>query len=193
MMTSEVGMLTVYDVPPGVLTLGVVATPIGALQIAVDHEGVPCFISRATARAFRADLRRCGLALGVSTRLPVLVRNNIAQAFAGPFYEGPVNLAGLTPFQRQVLVAVHGIARGAFQTYGDIARALHHPRAARAVGTALARNPLPFLIPCHRVVAAGGHLGAYSAGGQALKRRLLKAEGVDVTTLRCSRATSLRR
>jgi len=82
-----------------------------------------------------------------------------------------------TPFQRSVYEALLKIPRGQVRTYGQIARAIGRPRAARAVGQALKRNRWAPAIPCHRVVASGG-LGGYSArGGTARKRRLLQQEG----------------
>jgi methylated-DNA-[protein]-cysteine S-methyltransferase len=64
-------------------------------------------------------------------------------------------------------------------TYGGLARALNDPRAARAVGQALGRNPIPLIIPCHRVLAAGGKSGGFSApGGRTTKAKLLALEGV---------------
>ncbi len=99
-------------------------------------------------------------------------------------YRGPVGLVGLTAFQRAVLEKTRTIPRGETWTYGRLAAAVGHPLAARAVGSALAMNPLPLLIPCHRVVAAGARLGRYSDGGPLMKRRLLAEEGVDVGRLR---------
>ncbi|PXX98487.1 methylated-DNA--[protein]-cysteine S-methyltransferase [Halomonas sp. LBP4] len=83
---------------------------------------------------------------------------------------------GGSEFQRQVWAALLRIPYGETRTYGDLARRLGREGAARAIGTASGANPLPLLIPCHRVVAADG-LGGYS-GGPALKRRLLTLEGV---------------
>lgn len=81
------------------------------------------------------------------------------------------------PFQRLALLAEHAIPRGRVSTYGTLARRIGHPGAARAVGTALARNPFPVLIPCHRAVRADGRLGGF-AGGLEMKRELLTMEGV---------------
>lgn len=78
-------------------------------------------------------------------------------------------------FQRQVWAALLRISYGQTRTYGELARRLGHDKAARAVGAASGANPLPLLIPCHRVVAVDG-LGGYS-GGSELKRRLLRLEG----------------
>jgi methylated-DNA-[protein]-cysteine S-methyltransferase len=80
-----------------------------------------------------------------------------------------------TPFQRQALLQVAQIPYGETRTYGEIARLAGSPGAARAVGHANASNPLPLVIPCHRVVASGG-LGGYG-GGLEMKRWLLDLEG----------------
>ena len=98
-------------------------------------------------------------------------------------YAGPVGFVRETSFRRAVLTATRAIPCGETRTYGEIATAIGHSRAARAVGSALAANPLPLLIPCHRVVGAGRRLGFYSDGGPEMKRRLLAGEGVDVASL----------
>lgn len=85
-----------------------------------------------------------------------------------------LDLSGLTPFQREVLQATSVIPPGEMATYGEIAERLGRPGAARAVGAALGRNPMPLIIPCHRVVGSRG-LGGYSPGAD-LKRRILEVE-----------------
>jgi O-6-methylguanine DNA methyltransferase len=86
-------------------------------------------------------------------------------------------LAALTPFQRKVLLECAKIPKGKAISYAGLARRIGKPRAARAVGNALAKNPLAPLIPCHRVVRSGGLLGGYSAkGGTGKKRYLLSRE-----------------
>jgi methylated-DNA-[protein]-cysteine S-methyltransferase len=83
----------------------------------------------------------------------------------------------LTEFQKDVLKACRRIPPGRTLTYGQLAEKLGHPRAARAVGNALARNPVPLVVPCHRVVAGGGKFGGFSAeAGVPLKKRLLALE-----------------
>ncbi len=88
-----------------------------------------------------------------------------------------VALETCPPFQARVLRAEHAIPRGQVSTYGRIAAHLGVPGGARAVGNALARNPFPLLVPCHRAIAADGRLGGFQ-GGLAMKRRLLEMEGV---------------
>lgn len=80
-----------------------------------------------------------------------------------------------TPFERRCWDALRQIPYGETRTYGEIARAVGNPKGFRAVGSANHKNPIPIIIPCHRVVAAGGGLGGYG-GGLELKRRLLTLE-----------------
>jgi methylated-DNA-[protein]-cysteine S-methyltransferase len=82
-----------------------------------------------------------------------------------------------TPFQRTVLQTESLIPRGEVSTYGLIARETGNRRRARAVGSALARNPFPLVVPCHRAVRSDGRAGGYQ-GGTAMKRRLLEMEGI---------------
>jgi methylated-DNA-[protein]-cysteine S-methyltransferase len=93
---------------------------------------------------------------------------------------GIVALGRCSEFQQKVLRAEHGIPRGWVSTYGRIARALGAPRGARAVGCALARNPFPIIVPCHRAIRSDGHLGGFQ-GGLEMKRALLEMEGVEIT------------
>jgi len=88
-----------------------------------------------------------------------------------------VALDHCSDFQTRVLRAEHRIPRGWVSTYGRIAAHLGIPEGARAVGQALARNPFPIIIPCHRTIGAGGRLGGFQ-GGAAMKRALLGMEGV---------------
>ena len=96
------------------------------------------------------------------------------------FGDIPVVLDGLTPFRRNVLNAIRNIPYGKICTYGQVARDCGSPSAARAAGGALASNPIPIIIPCHRVVASDGRLTGYSApGGEKTKLELLQMEGVE--------------
>lgn len=89
----------------------------------------------------------------------------------------PVTLEGSTPFQRFVLAACRNIEFGRTISYAGLARKIGSPAAARAVGGALAKNPLPLIIPCHRIVHSDGKIGGFSAlGGATLKRKMLLHE-----------------
>jgi len=91
----------------------------------------------------------------------------------------PVDLRSVTDFQRQVLVTTATIPKGEVRPYGWVAREVHRPKAVRAVGSAVARNPIPLIIPCHRVVRTDGHIGNYSLGGPHNKIDLLEHEGAS--------------
>ena len=92
----------------------------------------------------------------------------------------PLSLSHLTPFQRRVVKACRAIKRGEARSYGEVAAAAGSPGAARAVGQVMRTNRMPLIVPCHRVVAAGGKLGGFSAPqGLAMKRRLLDLESED--------------
>lgn len=93
------------------------------------------------------------------------------------FAEAPLALERCPAFQARVLEAERAIPRGWVSTYGRLASRIGHPGAARAVGGALAGNPFPLLIPCHRAVRSTGELGGFQ-GGLELKRALLEMEGV---------------
>jgi methylated-DNA-[protein]-cysteine S-methyltransferase len=89
-----------------------------------------------------------------------------------------LDMDSVPEFHRRVLEVARAIAPGHTSTYGDIAVRLGQSDAARAVGEALGRNPFPIIVPCHRVLAANGKLGGFSAhGGAATKRRMLIIEG----------------
>lgn len=88
---------------------------------------------------------------------------------------------GFAPLDVAIWRELRRVPRGATVTYGELAARVGAPRAAQAVGSAMARNPWPIVVPCHRVLAAGGALGGFSApGGTRTKRRLLRMEGVDL-------------
>ncbi|OFX17750.1 MAG: hypothetical protein A2Z18_01800 [Armatimonadetes bacterium RBG_16_58_9] len=90
-----------------------------------------------------------------------------------------LDLEGYSPFSRAVLLAAQQIPYGEVATYGELAHVVGSPGAARAVGTAMSKNRTPIVVPCHRVIAAGGALGGFS-GGLDWKRELLALEGASV-------------
>jgi methylated-DNA-[protein]-cysteine S-methyltransferase len=97
------------------------------------------------------------------------------------FCDVPLALDHLTPFARRVVGACRRIGWGQVSTYGELAAACRSPGAARAVGSVMAKNCYPLIVPCHRVLASGGALGGYSApDGLRMKRRLLAMEGRQI-------------
>jgi methylated-DNA-[protein]-cysteine S-methyltransferase len=90
-----------------------------------------------------------------------------------------LDLGDVPPFHRRVYDAARAVPAGTTTTYGELAARIHSPRSARAVGQAMARNPFPIVVPCHRVLSSGGKVGGFSAnGGLGTKMRMLAIEGV---------------
>jgi len=111
-------------------------------------------------------------------------QNQLRDYFSGQpvRFDVDIDLHDVTDFQRRVLEACATIDYGSTLTYRQLAELVGRPRAARAVGNAMARNPLPLVIPCHRVVAGNGKLGGFSAEqGVALKERLLAMEAASAS------------
>jgi methylated-DNA-[protein]-cysteine S-methyltransferase len=153
--------------------------PFGVFYVAFGPEG-PAFariapsaatFERQAARYLGVPVTRAAAPRWLAAAVAAAVRRH------EPF-RGPVDLGRVGPFEREVLAELRRIPAGQVRTYQQVALALGEPGGARAVGTACARNPLPLLIPCHRVVRSDGGLGGYSLrGGVELKRRLLRDEG----------------
>ena len=101
------------------------------------------------------------------------------------FRRYPVDLSGHPPFRRRALMAARLIPYGQVRTYGWLAARCGQPKGARAAGQAMSKNPLPLVIPCHRVVGAGGALTGFG-GGLELKRALLAREGIVSDEVRAS-------
>ena len=113
--------------------------------------------------------------------IPEVIRDGLTRYFAGePFDPAslPVRFAG-TSFQNKAWRALRRVRRGQVRTYAGLAKDARSPRAMRAIGTAMGRNPIAIVVPCHRCVAHGFELGGYS-GGVERKRFLLELEGVRV-------------
>jgi len=112
--------------------------------------------------------------------LPGTYAGAITRAAAGKAPPSvPLDLSAVSGFEQKALLLLRKIPRGQVRPYGWLAREAGHPQAVRAVGNAMARNPVPLLLPCHRVVPAAGGVGRY-AFGPALKRELLVREGAPV-------------
>jgi methylated-DNA-[protein]-cysteine S-methyltransferase len=152
-----------------------IETPVGTLLVAATAHGI-CRVS------YEPDLDAVAAAVGPRVlRVPAELRDarqQLGEYFAGErqAFELELDLRA-APFQEAVLRELARVPYGEVATYGELARRIGRPRAARAVGGALNRNPIPIVLPCHRVVGAAGTLVGY-AGGVDRKRRLLELEGV---------------
>jgi methylated-DNA-[protein]-cysteine S-methyltransferase len=159
-------------------------TPLGFFAIAWNESGLTRLVL--PERDAEAALRRLaarGPAAPVAVdeaALPVEIAALVAaiRRYAGgeevDFGFAAVDLSGIDDFRRDIYAAARELAHGQAVTYGELAALAGHPGEARETGTALGRNPVPLVIPCHRIVAAGGKLGGFSApGGNATPARLL--------------------
>jgi methylated-DNA-[protein]-cysteine S-methyltransferase len=160
-------------------------TMIGPIYVAWRDKTIR-FISRAEdgadfERQFRATL---GEPVEAAAALPADLAQQIQADLEGRgAFSGSLDLSSLSPFQRRAVEQLRRIPRGEVRTYAQLAAEIGAPKAARAVGSAMARNPIPLLLPCHRVVRGDGVIGNYGMGGPNVKRRLLVLEGVDVANL----------
>lgn len=170
------------DVQVAPVAYGTVPSPVGPLQVAVTDQGVVALEFGEDRAAFLADLRARvpqPLAEDPEALRPVV---DELRAYFGQErrdFACAVDLRGVKGFQREVLEALRQVPYGQVVSYGELARRIGKPGASRAVGSALGRNPIPIIVPCHRVVASGGRIGGYT-GGLAIKRHLLTVEGVHL-------------
>ena len=162
-----------------------VAGPIGPLYIAWGPTGVTLVERAGDPLGFELEAStRTGRPIRRVDHLPARLGRQVEHQLAGERTEVPeVDLGGLTQFEQAVLRKTLEIPWGEVRPYAWVAREIGRPRAVRAVGSALAGNPIPFVIPCHRVVRTDGHIGEYGAGGPAAKRAVLAVEGVDADEL----------
>lgn len=160
-------------------------TPVGDLHIAVSDRGVLALGFGRPLDDFLNHLERwTGLRPQLDRARVAPAAQQIMEYLEGRrrSFDLPLDLRMLTPFQRSVLERITALAAGEVATYAQVAAWLGKPRAARAVGQALARNPIPLVIPCHRVLASDGSLGGYSGGeGPPTKLRLLQMEGAPLS------------
>src|SRR5204862_2887481 len=122
---------------------------------------------------------RLGRGVARVQALPERLSAQVEEVLAGRTRRLRFDLGRLSPFERSVLRKTLEIPRGEVRPYGWVAREIGRPGAVRATGSALGHNPVPVLIPCHRVTRSDGLPGNY-AYGPALKERMLTAEGVDI-------------
>ena len=195
--------LALADAAPGdvpcVAAHAVYAAPWGPVNIAVSGAGLAAVSLREPEAAFVADVERRlhGPVLPVADpTVPAgwraLIDRTIAEFdeyFAGrrDSFDLPVDLAGISDWDRAVLGGAARLHYGEVTSYGRLARMIGRPGAARAVGGALGRNPVPIVIPCHRILAGDGSLGGYGGGWTGtrdemlgIKASLLSREGVRI-------------
>jgi methylated-DNA-[protein]-cysteine S-methyltransferase len=163
-------------------------TPIGRLLVVQGERGVlrVAFEEEPEDGVLAQIAARFGPRIVGSDRELTATRDALDAYFAGEGDPGlPVDLSLVAaPFRHAVLETLHDeVASGQVVTYGDLARRAGNPRAYRAAATACARNPIPILVPCHRVLPGGGGLGAYG-GGPERKQALLALEGAPTTVRR---------
>ncbi len=159
-------------------------TPIGPAFVAYNDYGISAILRASCEADFERQFRqRFGRSLRRVAELPAGLRRMLHQLLSGAKRPSPrFDLRRLSEFERAVLLKVRQIPRGEVRPYAWVAREIGSPKAVRAVGSALGRNPIPLLIPCHRVVRSDGNAGEYIFGRDA-KRTVLATEGVDVEGL----------
>ena len=165
--------------PRRVVYYAPVRTPLGRLLVAATERGLVRIGFDRSEASFVTGLREQLKAEVIESEEKVAdIAAQLEAYFAGErrAFDVPIDLSFASTFQRRVLMAARGVPAGQVVTYGELARRIGAPNASRAVGWALGRNPVPIVIPCHRIVRAGGGLGGY-IGGLEIKRKLLELEG----------------
>ncbi|HYM84991.1 MAG TPA: methylated-DNA--[protein]-cysteine S-methyltransferase, partial [Candidatus Dormibacteraeota bacterium] len=172
----QVGLADAFASMPG---------PIGPIVVAWNGRGVSMVDLAGDPQAFADRLRSStGRPAYEGDAVPGGLRVRIERRLAGDRHtEVPLDWRGRGTFERAVWAKALEIPRGEVRPYGWIAAEIGSPRAVRAVGTALGHNPIPLVVPCHRVVRTDGTIGRYSLGGEENKRAILEAEGVDLGEL----------
>ncbi len=158
-------------------------SPVGPLWVAIGPKGVTTihYGDEPSDNELRRLVRVYGPGIVPDHRRSSALARELDQYFSGKRreFDIDVDLSGLTPFQTKILAATAKIPFGAVSTYQAVARRAGNEKASRATGGALNSNPIPIVVPCHRVVGSNGSLVGY-AGGLDVKRRLLAIEGADV-------------
>ena len=159
-------------------------SPLGPLWVAISPRGVATihYGEEPSPSELKRLVRVYGPGIVPDHRRSSDLARELDQYFNGRRREFDIayDLSGLTPFQTRVLNATAKIPFGSVSTYGAIAKRAGNQKASRAAGGALNQNPIPIVVPCHRVVGSTGRLVGY-AGGLDVKSRLLGIEGADLT------------
>jgi O-6-methylguanine DNA methyltransferase len=159
-------------------------SPLGRVYVAWNSHGISAVIRAAGEAGFKREFEALnGRSVERSREIPPALARALESGSAAEARRLTYDLRSCTPFEVAVLRKALEIPRGQVRPYNWIAREIGRPKAMRAVGTALANNPVPILIPCHRVVRGDGKIGNYGLGGPQKKTRILEAEGVDVSAL----------
>lgn len=157
------------------------STPLGPIWVAVSGRGLVAVHVGSTGDTLVHFVEKLGFTeIHMDPEHTASALQEISEYLEGErqAFDMPIDWSVMTPFQQQALRATFAIPYGQVSTYGDLARQLGKPRAARAVGRAQATNPMPLVIPCHRVIGADGGLHGYGAGdGLETKAWLLRLEG----------------
>ncbi len=169
-------------------------SPIGPLVVAWNGLGVSAVEAVPDDASFEVShAARTGRRTIRADRLPATLERAIARRLGGDRrVRIDLDLRGHTEFARDVWHKALEIPRGEVRPYGWVAAEIGRPRAVRAVGTALGHNPVPLIVPCHRVVRSDGTIGQYSLGGSHNKRTILAAEGLDPDKLEIEARTGIR-
>jgi O-6-methylguanine DNA methyltransferase len=156
-------------------------SPVGPLRVVWNGRGVSEVSGEPDDSTFEARfLARTGRVARRRDSLPAALARKIERRLAGDRRNRiDLDLRGTTPFEQAVWMKALEIPRGEVRPYGWIAAEIGRPKAVRAVGTALGHNPVPLIVPCHRVVRSDGMIGQYSLGGPGNKRAILAEEGAD--------------
>ncbi|MDP6582834.1 MAG: methylated-DNA--[protein]-cysteine S-methyltransferase [Vicinamibacterales bacterium] len=165
-----------------VIRFGQIQTPVGTLFVGATDKGV-CDVTfgQSSERRYRERLLRRSPEVRRDETGLTAVTEELTAYFAGELtrFSLQVDLRQVTPFTARVLRETQRIRFGQVSSYGELAARIGSPGASRAVGGALGRNPIPIIIPCHRVIAQGGRIGGFT-GGLPTKRALLGLEGYCV-------------
>ena len=159
---------------------GRIDSPLGPVVVAWNGLGVVSVDIAGDDGAFEASHLASTGRRAIPSEVPSRLANAIARRLDGDRrVRIRLDLRGHSPFEQDVWRKALEIPRGEVRPYGWIAAEIGRPKAVRAVGTALGHNPVPLIVPCHRVVRSDGSIGQYSLGGPKNKRTILGAEGLD--------------
>ncbi len=173
---ATVGMTVRYDI--------VHATVAGDVALAVTDDGLwRVSLAIGSEESFREEVLSLNASIDLrrDPHATAVVRNQVEQYLAGKLkiFDVRLDLRSITPFRRKVMETAAAIPYGRVATYGEVARSAGNPKAARAVGSFMASNPVPLVVPCHRVVGSDGSLVGFAPGVE-YKVALLAMESVGM-------------